>query len=262
MDNLKHNQWIIFSLEKSVFAIQAHYVLEMFPLDNVQEVPQKPVYYRGVKNVRGDIIPVIDLRAIFNMPSLAVENRELINTLKAREEDHIRWLNELEQSVKEERDFKLTLDPHKCAFGKWYDSFKSDNYRVARLLERFDVPHKKIHELGHIVMQMASEGKKAEALSRIDESRKMILDRLIDLFHELYLLIENKSVEMGMVLQVDDKKVILAINEIVSVERVADDMISEIEPKSNSLVTKVCKRKSGDMVLILEQDKIFDTVEI
>ncbi len=58
--------------------------------------------------------------------------------MRQREEDHRNWLNELEKSVKEKSEFRLARDPHKCAFGRWYYSYRSDSPWMTAVLRKFE----------------------------------------------------------------------------------------------------------------------------
>ncbi len=119
--------WVIFHLLDEQFAVSANHVREMVAMPKVVPVPQTPDYIRGVINLRGQVMPVMDLRLRMEMTSLVDETEDLIHLLDQREQDHKNWITELESSVREHREFKLATDPHKCAFGKWYDNFKTEN---------------------------------------------------------------------------------------------------------------------------------------
>ena len=136
---------MIFRLQGEQFAVSTNHVREMVAMTKVVTVPRAPHYIRGVINLRGQVIPVIDLRLRMGMTSLVDEAEDLIALLDQREQDHKNWIAELESSVRERREFKLATDPHKCAFGKWYDNYKSDNRVLANCLTKFDEPHQKIN---------------------------------------------------------------------------------------------------------------------
>jgi purine-binding chemotaxis protein CheW len=95
---------------------------EMLKMPEVSEVP-------GAHSIRGGI----NLRGRF------------CAMMQLREQDHRKWLLELEASVQEHRSFLMTTDPHKCAFGKWYDNYHADNAWLAALLKKVDGPHRQIH---------------------------------------------------------------------------------------------------------------------
>ena len=56
--------------------------------------------------------------------------------------------------VKENGKFTLARDPHQCAFGKWFDNFKTDNIAVSEVLKKFDAPHKRIHALADEIEEL------------------------------------------------------------------------------------------------------------
>ena len=78
---------------------------------------------RGVINLRGRVIPLIDLRKRMGLPSAADETKAFCDLLDQRERDHRKWLDELEASLAERRAFALTSD----ALGKWYDGYRAQN---------------------------------------------------------------------------------------------------------------------------------------
>ena len=63
-------QYITFKLGEEVFAINVSQVREVLDLSLVTKVPTAPSYMRGVVNVRGNAIPVVDLRAKFGLPQV------------------------------------------------------------------------------------------------------------------------------------------------------------------------------------------------
>ena len=62
-------QYITFKLGDELFAINVAQVREVLELPLITKVPTAPGYMRGVVNVRGKAIPVVDLRLKFGLPS-------------------------------------------------------------------------------------------------------------------------------------------------------------------------------------------------
>lgn len=56
------NLFLTFLLGRDAFAIAIDYVSEIVQLQPIVPVPQQQVFMKGVMNLRGDIIPVIDLK--------------------------------------------------------------------------------------------------------------------------------------------------------------------------------------------------------
>jgi purine-binding chemotaxis protein CheW len=60
-------QYITFKLGQEMFAINVAQVREVLELPLITKVPSAPEYMRGVVNVRGKAIPVVDLRLKFGL---------------------------------------------------------------------------------------------------------------------------------------------------------------------------------------------------
>ena len=63
-------QYITFKLGEESFAINVAQVLEVLEVTQITKVPAAPPYMRGVVNVRGKAIPVVDLRLKFGLPAV------------------------------------------------------------------------------------------------------------------------------------------------------------------------------------------------
>jgi purine-binding chemotaxis protein CheW len=67
-------KYLTFTLHRESYGIDVLKVREIIRLTDITAVPQMPAYVRGVINLRGKIIPVIDLRLRFGFSN--VENTE------------------------------------------------------------------------------------------------------------------------------------------------------------------------------------------
>lgn len=61
------NQYLTFKLDGEVFALAIGKVREVLDFTTVTRVPQTPSYMRGVINLRGSVVPVMDLRLKFGL---------------------------------------------------------------------------------------------------------------------------------------------------------------------------------------------------
>jgi purine-binding chemotaxis protein CheW len=61
-------KYLTFILNNEVYGIEILKVREIIGIMDVTSVPQTPDYMKGVINLRGKVIPVIDLRLKFSMP--------------------------------------------------------------------------------------------------------------------------------------------------------------------------------------------------
>ena len=66
----EHNaQYLTFHLAAEVFAIDIRSVSEIIQYGAMTTVPLMPSFVRGVINLRGSVVPVIDLHARFGRPA-------------------------------------------------------------------------------------------------------------------------------------------------------------------------------------------------
>lgn len=60
--------YLTFKLGDEVFALDVSQVREVLDLTLITKVPQAPEFMRGVINVRGSVVPVVDMRVKFGLP--------------------------------------------------------------------------------------------------------------------------------------------------------------------------------------------------
>lgn len=70
------NQYLTFNLDGEVFGLAILKVREVLDFTSITRVPQTPQYMRGVINLRGSVVPVMDLRLKFNM----AQTEKTVNT--------------------------------------------------------------------------------------------------------------------------------------------------------------------------------------
>lgn len=81
-------QYLTFMLAGEVFAIGILAIKEIIEYRNVTEVPMMPESVRGVINLRGAVVPVMDLQARFGRTPSAVSKRTCNTKHKHRRETH------------------------------------------------------------------------------------------------------------------------------------------------------------------------------
>jgi len=60
--------YLSFKLSEEVFAINVSRVINILEMSNITKIPKSPVYMKGVINLRGTVLPVVDLRIKFGLP--------------------------------------------------------------------------------------------------------------------------------------------------------------------------------------------------
>lgn len=75
-EQTKATQHLTFKLDEEVFAVDISKVREVLEFTTVTKVPQTPKFMCGVINLRGGVVPVVDLRLKFGM----TEAEKTVNT--------------------------------------------------------------------------------------------------------------------------------------------------------------------------------------
>ena len=99
--------YLTFKLADEVFSIDVSQVREVLDLTSITKVPKAPEFMRGVINVRGNVVPVVDMRVKFGMSRVegTVNTRIIVMDLTLDEENVV--LGAIADSVHE----VLELDP-------------------------------------------------------------------------------------------------------------------------------------------------------
>src|SRR5512140_1336421 len=69
------NQYLTFTLGGEMFAVGILNVKEIIEYGSLTEIPMMPAFIRGVINLRGSVVPVIDLSARFGGKTAEVARR-------------------------------------------------------------------------------------------------------------------------------------------------------------------------------------------
>ena len=94
-------QYLTFSLGGEVFALGILNVKEIIEFGNITEIPMMPAFIRGVINLRGAVVPVIDLSARFGGPASTVSRRTCIVIVELGEGEERQDLGVIVDAVNE-----------------------------------------------------------------------------------------------------------------------------------------------------------------
>ncbi|WP_231916724.1 chemotaxis protein CheW [Rheinheimera sp. SA_1] len=100
-DPLSHQHFLTFLLRDECFGISISSVKEIIEYDNVTPIPLMPDFVKGVLNLRGDVVPVIDLSIRFNKSATEISKRTCIVILEILFEEQIVTIGAVVDSVSE-----------------------------------------------------------------------------------------------------------------------------------------------------------------
>jgi purine-binding chemotaxis protein CheW len=100
-EELEAIQYLTFKLDEEIFALDVAKVREILEESSITKVPQTPEFMRGVINLRGSVVPVIDLRLKFGMSRTERTVNTCIIVAEVQLEDEVIILGALADSVQE-----------------------------------------------------------------------------------------------------------------------------------------------------------------
>ncbi|HAF28060.1 MAG TPA: chemotaxis protein CheW [Bacteroidales bacterium] len=94
------NSYLSFSLGEEVFAANVGKVLNILEMTKITEVPKAPDYMKGVINLRGTVLPVVDTRIKFGMTPTEYTTNTCIVVMEVEMEGENIQVGALVDSVK------------------------------------------------------------------------------------------------------------------------------------------------------------------
>ncbi|HPJ75218.1 MAG TPA: chemotaxis protein CheW [Clostridia bacterium] len=77
-EDTQKDRYLTFSIGTESFGVDIKYVTEIIGIQPITIVPEVPDYVKGIINLRGKIIPVIDIRLKFKKESIEYDDRTCI----------------------------------------------------------------------------------------------------------------------------------------------------------------------------------------
>lgn len=77
-EDTQKDKYLTFHLAGEDYGIEIRYVIEIIGIQSITDVPDMPSFIRGVINLRGKVIPVMDVRARFNLDDREYDDRTCI----------------------------------------------------------------------------------------------------------------------------------------------------------------------------------------
>ena len=97
----QQGQYLTFLVGKENLGISIHDVKEIIEISNITRVPMTPNYIRGVINLRGNVVPVVDLSARLSREKSELTKRSCIVLVEITTEDESQSIGMLVDQVDE-----------------------------------------------------------------------------------------------------------------------------------------------------------------
>ena len=249
-----------FWLAEAAYAVSIQHIHSVVQDDqDIRPVPAAGPGLLGTVWYQGAPVPVYDFAQRLGVDSGHQAKSALVETLDALEAEHVEQLADLERTAREKVPYTGPRDPEQCAFGQWYAAFQTRDEGLREILEHFDEPHRRLHELVDEVLMLIQGGNDAEALERLEVERTTSLRRLRTLFSEareqireasrtvlLFLTDEGQTPRVGLRIDEIDDVVSFSANVFVP----ADQVRLPVSPAVRQMLLGYLKEGDRQAILI------------
>jgi purine-binding chemotaxis protein CheW len=77
-EDMQQDRFLTFAIDSEVFGLSISYVSEIIGMQKINDIPEVPSFVKGIINLRGKIISVIDMRLKFKKQSVDYDDRTCI----------------------------------------------------------------------------------------------------------------------------------------------------------------------------------------
>ncbi len=117
-DVVKAGKYLTFLLGSESYGIGIMKVQEIIGIMAITRVPRTPDFIRGVINLRGKVIPVVDLRLKFGMDALASTGRSCVIVVRIYQNDSLVTTGLIVDAVSEVLDIRTDQIEDSPSFGE------------------------------------------------------------------------------------------------------------------------------------------------
>jgi chemotaxis signal transduction protein len=246
---------VIIKLGDKLFSVKADQVLSMEALRDVKKIPYVPNHMRGVVELRGQVIPLVDLRVLLDLGSYLDELKDLLCHIEKGEADFKMLLSETEKAISESdsNDFcKVNMQ----GFISWLENFQTENIFISDVLGAL---YRNIQHICKLLSEVRNYIQKSEsdiALQLLSQIKEDELDRLTESFALAKDVVSNKNNELFIVVQAGSNKFAVTVDHIIAV-----DIIKNVEDTEDSFFEFLNQDLKG-LIESLGRNKRFDELII
>ena len=92
-------KYLTFALDREEYAVPVLKVREIIKIMDITKVPQLPPYVKGVINLRGKVVPIVDMRMKFGLPASEYAERTCIIVVEVAARNSVVMMGVIVDSV-------------------------------------------------------------------------------------------------------------------------------------------------------------------
>jgi chemotaxis signal transduction protein len=242
---------VTFRIAKEEFAFPMEHVREILRVQTPNQVPDVPEYVLGVLTVRGQILPVIDLRRLLQQRSLA---DEFVDSCRPLREEYDRWLDGIAKvsagGLHSTVDGSITEQ-----LRKWLTETNSSSQLLMEALAKARGLNDRVVKQLQVRSKHQERGDREEARSSTEEVLAAGRETVAAL-HRLEQQIAQNIQEDQRIIVVDASGVVLGlvvdhVHEVLNVPRSLIELPPSITSNGGMELSGVAKLEDGSRLIML-----------
>lgn len=252
------NLWLTVKLQEQIYAIDCRYVDSIFEVvQNIVPLPKADERLLGLINLRGSMLPIMDLRKLFRMKTVQDEMAEFKKMISLRKDEHIEWVDTLKHCVVTEEEFTLTTDPHCCKFGKWYDHYKPTNQVVKHYFSQINEPHTKLHQSA---LHCFAANYRSEKQKIFTEETDKAMSQVVQALDNAVVAYQKSFRKMCVAVSNGVSQIGLLVDEIISTEQINNIQKLALNSEKSGIYA-VAQDTNDNNVLLVDTEYIISAIE-
>lgn len=247
--------WIIFDLNQQLYAISTEMVTGIAQMPFITSVAGAPETYLGVANIRGGVVPILDLKKLLKLSSGKEETQRLIEAMEFKKKGAEMYLKELRRCIKEQDRFSATND----LFGDDMDiGYAHEQSEIVSMVSSIQRTQKELVLLADRVNTDKKTAAKAEAEC----------SKLIHTIVSSIAFLNNESSRLIITLTNDPESSTTCMGFVVDSVRAVDSisLVSQGGPGNCLFMTQIIggvahNDKIKGEILVVDDKQIEDTLE-
>ncbi len=259
----KEMQLVTFLVADEEYGFPIESVREVLRVGRITEVPQAPSYVLGIFTVRDTLLPIVDIRKLFDAASLI---DDIAAVLDDAEQFHKRWTESLKQAVETGSHFAGITDHAQCGFGKWLENFRTSSEEIGRVIQAIRLVHHRLHAAAVSIVAAQKEKSQEETLKLLESEVVPVSEQFLTTMADLKQAVTACMQEDQRVLVVETGRmpVGILVDRMQQVIRVPESIIDAPPTilgteKSQNLRGVVKLDEGKRLIMLLDDAKILDT---
>lgn len=248
-DLINEKQLVTFLVAKEEYGFPIDSVREVLRVGKIVEVPEAPEFVLGIISLRNTLLPIVDIRKLYKMPSLVQENLDYID---GAIKNYRSLINTLTYNSSAQKFQENELVSRKL--GKWIEDFRTSSELIGKSQQEIRFQNLNLQNL-ILSKNLTNKKEEIESQFKLLQSQLEILKTSIakDIHEDQRILVTDIG-EMVIGILVDRMQQVIRVHE------------STIDPppkivgsnKTESLKGIVKLDKGERLILLLDENKLFD----